>query len=95
VAASTSRTLVLPPNGQHEPMTHDHHLIHLDNLGHEKVIHLQVLCRAHLIDVGEEHFVVGLGQRDAGKQIGDDAVEEWYVMCQELGQVDVDDGAQD
>ena len=35
-----------------------------------------------------------MGQVDAGEQVGDDPVEEGDVVGEELGQVHVNDGAQ-
>ena len=80
---------------EHEAVAHDHHLVHLRELLDEKVARLQVALRAYLAYVRVEEHVVGRGQRDARKQVGYDAVEERHVVCQELGQVDVEYAAQD
>ena len=55
---------------------------------------LQVHGRAVVPHGGVQHVVVGLGQLDAGEQVGRDAVEQRQVVRQELGQVDVDDRPQ-
>ena len=75
-------------------MPDDHHLVGLDDLLHEEVDKLQVEPGGLALHGVEEDLVVRLGQLEAGEQVRDDAVEQRDVVGQELGQVDVDDGAQ-
>ena len=77
------------------PVSHDHHFVHLRDLVDEKVSRLKVTLLADFSDVAVKVLVVRLGQMDAWEQVRDDTVEERHVMGQKLGQVDVDDTAQD
>ena len=83
--------LTVPP---HSPVSHDHHLEHLDDLVAEERHTLEVVFGADLLQCIKEHLVVRLGQLDAREQVRDDAIEEWDVVSEELGQVHVYDGAQ-
>ena len=76
------------------PVPDDHHLVGLDELILEVFDRLEVPLLAHLMDGVHEELVVGLGQLDAGEEIGDDAIEQGDVVGQELGQVHVYDGPQ-
>ena len=46
-------------------------------------------------DGGQEVVVFGLGQRDVGEEVGDDAVEERQVTGEKFRQVDVQQRAED
>ena len=86
----------VPPGGLrlNSPVSHDHHLEHLDDLVAEEGHTLEVVADADLLQGIQEHLVVRLGQLDAREQVRDDAIEEWDVVGEELGQVHVYDGAQ-
>ena len=67
------------------PMSHYHHLIHLNDLFIEEG---HILKIALLTDLGhslEELRVVSLWQVDPWEQVRYDALEQWDVMSQELG----------
>ena len=81
-------------NPTDSPMSDDHHLVSLDDLLHEEGLKLQIASGRLPLHGIEKDLVVGLGQLETGEQVRDDAVEERDVVRQELGHVDVDDGAQ-
>ena len=63
------------------------HLVQLEGLGHERGHRLHVGLRAVVLDPLAEDVVVGLGQLDAGEQVGQDALEQRDVRGEELRQV--------
>ena len=66
-------------------MTDDHHLIRLYDFLHEEIHHLDVVFLADFGECRQEQLVIRFGQVNAGKQIGDDALEERDVVRQKLG----------
>ena len=78
----------------HEAVAHEEHLVDLEHLGDEVSLLLQPLLFEDRLHGAPEQVVVGGRQVDAREEVGGDAVEERHVGREELGQVDVGDGAQ-
>eukprot|EP00964_Phaeocystis_antarctica_P055483 scaffold32640_cov63-Phaeocystis_antarctica.AAC.1 len=78
----------------HEAVAHEEHLVDLEHLGDEGGHLLQPLLVEDGLHRAPEQVVVGGRQVDAREEVGRDAVEERHVGREELGQVDVGDGAQ-
>ena len=75
-------------------MPYDHHLVGLYDLLTEEVNKLEVLLPTFTLHGRQEDLVVCLGQVEAWEQIWDDPIEQRDVVGQELGQVHVNDRAQ-
>lgn len=75
-------------------MSYDHHFVRLDNLIKKRIFRLQIRLLTCLQESLAHRRVIGCHQRDARKQIRDDALEQWHIEGQKLGQIDVDQRAQ-
>lgn len=60
----------------------------------ERGPHLQLHAGAVGLDRRDHGLVVHVWQPDAGEQVAQNALKEGHVLIEELGQVDVADGAQ-
>ena len=74
------------------PVANYHHLQHLDDLFLEEVNCLKIALLADDIHSLQELCVVRLWQGYAGEQIGNDTLEEGYVVGQEFWQIHIHDG---
>ena len=75
-------------------MAHQDHLVQLVALLDERLRRLPVVLGAGVLQADVERDVVRLRQVDAGEQVRQDALKQGDIGRQELGRVDVLDGAQ-
>ena len=75
------------------PMSYKHHFIHLNKFLAKKRNDLQRVLLAKLFDCFEEVGVFDTRQGDSGKQVANDAVKQRDVVCEKLGQIDVNNRA--
>ena len=73
-------------------MSNHDHLVELGGFEEKVGVLLEVHLGARLSHRLLHQGVVRLGQHHAGKQVGDDALEQRHVLGEELAQVHVDDG---
>ena len=75
-------------------MAHEEHLVDLEDLGHERILRLQITLGHDALDGVEQNLVVRGRQLCAWEQVGGNAVEKRHIVREELGQVDVPNGPQ-
>ena len=75
-------------------MSHEDHLIQLDNFGHEVVGLLEVHLFQFDINALVHVLVVYFGNDHPWEQIGSDTLEKRQVKCQKFSQIDVVDSPQ-
>ena len=74
---------------EHQPVSHEDHLVQLEEFFHENRRRLEVSLCALLHHAGAHVIVVRLGQDHAGEEVAEDVVKQRDVRREELGQVHV------
>jgi len=75
-------------------VTDQNHFVNLLNLDQTELGRLQIVLIHQLANDLVEQRVVRWRQIDTREEIGDDTVEKGHIVRQELGDVDIDNGAQ-
>ena len=80
---------------EHQPVTNQGHLVHLNHLVDERGHGLDPEIGAGLIERRHQVLVVRLGLGRTGEQIADDALEQRKIVGQKFGHVDVHQPAEE